>query len=73
MNENLVTSAANSALSAVDAVLYYFKSAVSALTSNKTILLASVFLLLTMGKSVSLGKNVKYKGWRGRWTKWPNR
>lgn len=62
MNENLVTSAANSALSAVDAVLYYFKSAVSALTSNKTILLASIFLLLTMGKSVSLGKNVKYKG-----------
>lgn len=62
MNSNLVTSAANSALSAVDAVLYYFKSAVSALTSNKTILLASVFLLLTMGKSVSLGKNVKYKG-----------
>jgi len=62
MNSNLVTSAANSAISAVDAVLYYFKSAVSALTSNKTILLASVFLLLTMGKSVSLGKNVKYKG-----------
>ena len=62
MNSNLVTSAANSALSAVDTVLYYFKSAVSALTSNKTILLASVFLLLTMGKSVSLGKNVKYKG-----------
>jgi len=43
-------------------VLYYFKAAVSALTSNKTILLASVFLLLTMNKSFSLGKNVKYKG-----------
>ena len=59
MNSNLVTSAANSAISAVDAVLYYFKSAVSALTSNKTILLASVFLLLTMGYYAHTRKKIK--------------
>ena len=62
MNTNVLNSAANSALGTIDALLYYFKAAVSALTSNKTILLASVFLLLTMNKSFSLGKNVKYKG-----------
>lgn len=62
MNTNILNSAANSALSTVDAVLYYVKAAVSALTSNTTLLLISVFLLLTMNKSFSLGKNVKYKG-----------
>ena len=62
MNNNILNSAANSALSTADALLYYVKSAVSALTSNTTLLLLSVFLLLTMNKSISLGKNLKYKG-----------
>ena len=62
MNTNVLDSAANSALGTIDALLYYVKAAVSALTSNTTLLLVSVFLLLTMNKSFSLGKNVKYKG-----------
>ncbi len=62
MNNNILSSAASSALGTVDAILYYFKAAVSALTQNRTLLLASVFLLLTMNKSISLGKNLKYKG-----------
>ena len=62
MNSNVLNSAANSALGTVDAILYYVKAAVSALTSNTTLLLLSVFLLLTMNKSFSLGKNIKYKG-----------
>lgn len=62
MNTNVLNSAANSALGTVDAILYYVKAAVSALTSNTTLLLVSVFLLLTMNKSFSLGKNIKYKG-----------
>lgn len=62
MNTNVLNSAANSALGTIDALLYYVKAAVSALTSNTTLLLVSVFLLLTMNKSFSLGKNVKYKG-----------
>lgn len=62
MNNNILNTAANSALSTADALLYYVKAAVSALTSNTTLLLLSVFLLLTMNKSISLGKNLKYKG-----------
>lgn len=62
MNNNILGSAANSALGTVDAILYYIKAAVSALTQNTTLLLVSVFLLLTMNKSISLGKNLKYKG-----------
>lgn len=62
MNTNVLNSAANSALGTIDALLYYVKAAVSALTSNTTLLLVSVFLLLTVNKSFSLGKNVKYKG-----------
>ena len=62
MNTNVLNSAANSALGTVDAILYYVKAAVSALTSNTTLLLVSVFLLLTMNKSFSLGKNIRYKG-----------
>ena len=47
----------------INAIVYYISAAISAVVSNKAVLLITVFLMLTAGKSFSLGKNlVKARG-----------
>lgn len=44
------------------AVAYYIKAAISVLVSNPYLLIFSVFLLLTAGKSLQIGSLVKARG-----------
>lgn len=47
----------------INAIVYYISAAISAVVSNKVVLLVTVFLIMTAGKSFSLGKNlVKARG-----------
>lgn len=52
----------NSAASTFNAVATYIKYAIGLLVSNPILLAASVFLLLTAGKSLKLGRLVSAKG-----------
>lgn len=44
------------------AAAYWFKAAVAAVTSNPIILIISVFMILMIGKSFSIGNLVKARG-----------
>lgn len=44
------------------AVAYYVKAAISVLTSNPVLLVVSIFMLLMIGKSFSIGNLVKARG-----------
>ena len=44
------------------AVAYYVKAAISVLTSNPVLLVVSVFMILMIGKSFSIGNLVKARG-----------
>lgn len=52
----------NNAAAVFNAVAYYIASAISLVVSNKYFLGATVLLILTAGKSFSIGKIVKAKG-----------
>lgn len=51
----------NSFSSLLAAGTYYIKAAVALLVSNKYLMAMSVMLLLTMGKSINIGKLLSYK------------
>ncbi len=58
MGSDILTNAAGM----FNAVAYYVKAAISLIVSNPVLLGGSAILLLTVGKSVKLGRIASYKG-----------
>jgi len=51
----------NTLSSIFSALAYYLKTAVSVLTSNVYLMVGSLILLLTIGKSFNIGKLISYR------------
>lgn len=62
MNEQKINGFLGTVIDAANSLLYYVTEAVNVLTNNPTLLIASLFLLMTTGRSLQIAKNVKYKG-----------
>lgn len=57
---NAITGLFNNIASAIAAVVYYMQSAISTLAGSRPLMIFSIIMLLTVGKSVKLGRALSF-------------